>query len=114
MRSNRSLRLRFSRIGSIALAVCVIVLLFGFVALPQQPDGAVAGTVIDMRTQGPFAGVLVLIQGVGQATTDKDGRFTISGVRPGKHPIQALRTGMAAPLRDRGSGTVTVRPAEDV
>jgi hypothetical protein len=70
--------------------------------------------VISANTQSPLAGVLVLMPGVGQGTTDASGRFAIANVRPGIHTIRALRTGMAAPLNDTFSGNISVMPGEEV
>src|SRR5262245_42838205 len=92
------------------LATISLIAPFTAGALSQEPAGSVSGSVVDAQSQAPFPGVLVIIQGVGQANTDENGRFTIPNVRPGKHNIQAMRSGMARPMREGGPRTIVVAP----
>jgi hypothetical protein len=80
----------------------------------QDSNGSVTGAVIDAQTQAPVSGVHVEISGIGQTTTGDDGRFRISNVPPGRHILQAVRTGMVAVSENRSSGTVTVAAGEEV
>jgi len=98
---------RFIQIGLLTLLAVTL-------AFSQEPGGSVSGTVVDADTQVSVGGAVVVMPGVGQVTTDEAGRFRISGVGPGRHTIQAVRSGMAMPLRDRSVSTVTLRPGEDV
>jgi hypothetical protein len=91
---------------------------------PQPPPAAIAGVVIDDRTERPIPGALVYVEGnADAASTDADGRFTMTLPR-GRHTIIAsvigyalLRTNVeaaAAPIEmtirlSEGAGAYTER-----
>lgn len=57
---------------------------------PPGPDGSVSGRVLDADTGAPLKDVGVVAQeaGLGEsAKTDTEGRYTVTGVSPGKHTI---------------------------
>jgi hypothetical protein len=57
--------------------------LFCFSELGAMPDGSVSGAVFDHR--GPVPGATVMVQSTKKAVlTDTSGRFTVSGLTPGK------------------------------
>lgn len=71
----------------------------------QQGQGSINGTVLDKESgEGvPFANVKILQNGniKGGATTDFDGKFTISSLTPGSYDIEVNSVGYK-PLRSEG------------
>jgi len=75
-----------------AVAVAVVM---GFALPVQAQTGAVAGRVIDDRTEQPIKGVAILVENQSiVAETDSDGRFSLSVPR-GRHTISASVIGYA-------------------
>lgn len=107
MRRRESLRL------AITTAVTLFFLTTMFV-LSQETHGVVSGIVIDARTETPLPQTRVVIPGVGEATTDDAGRFRIVNVPPGRHTLQAVRSGMAALPEDRSVATISLAPGEEI
>ncbi|MCY3932811.1 MAG: TonB-dependent receptor [Acidobacteria bacterium] len=68
-------------------------LALSLLALPAfAQDGAVSGTVTDADGD-PLPGVLVSVEGGGEAMSDADGAFSISGVEAGSHTVTASLEG---------------------
>ena len=86
-------------------------------AYAQLPASAIAGTVVDARTQQPLAGVLVeLAMPHLVTTTDADGAFRLEGIPPGKYELLISFVGYAFTKRDievaAGENTITIPLAE--
>lgn len=82
-------------------------------AAPQlraQSSGTVAGRVISSTTGAPAIGAFILVDGgTPKAQTDADGRFTVTGIAPGKHTVE-VRRGTASATVDvdvRAGSTTT-------
>ncbi len=65
---------------------------------PVQPAGLIAGVVVIADSGLPLDGVRVTlsgseIQGSRRAQTDDDGRFTFTGLPPGRYTLSASKTG---------------------
>src|ERR1051326_4584063 len=102
------------------LSLCSLLVL---AATPRllEAQGAISGTVTDLYTAAPLAGVTLSVIGttLGSAT-DSAGRYTVSNVPPGTHrpgtrrvgpaPPQTARVGAAGGAAARKSAT----PAESV
>jgi TonB-dependent starch-binding outer membrane protein SusC len=83
-------------------------MVFAIAAIPAlavaQDTGTVAGTVVDVTTQRPLAGVQVSIVGTRLGTlTNQEGRYLITNVPAGTQEVRATLIGYA-----RGSQQVTV------
>ncbi len=64
---------------------------------PVRQLGSIAGTVRDAATSAPLARATVLVVGTRtSAETDASGRYTLTGVAPGAHRLQARMLGYAA------------------
>jgi hypothetical protein len=50
-------------------------------------QGAIVGTVTDLSSGGPAAGVLVSVSGYPPVSTDKDGRFSVSNLPAGQYTV---------------------------
>jgi len=97
---------RFVQFGLLTLLTVTL-------ALSQEPNGSVSGTVIDADTQVSVGGAVVVMSGTGQVMTDEAGRFRISSISPGTHVIHAVRTGMAAPAGE-SQLVVTIMPGQEL
>ena len=63
-------------------------------ASAQVSTGRITGTVLDSATRLPVAAARVVVVGTQLgATSDDAGRFTIAGVQPGTHALEARRVG---------------------
>jgi len=78
-----------------------ILSLLSLLALATAPrlleaQGAISGTITDLYTAAPLAGVTLTVVGttLGSAT-DTAGRYTVSNVAPGTHRLRARRLGYA-------------------
>ena len=71
-----------------------------------QPCGSVSGRLVDQNGQ-PVAGVRFVLQGVGDLTTDKEGRFRAEGLVPG------LECHVFHPKKALGLASVVVEPGKD-
>jgi len=61
-----------------------------FVSAFAQTNGSIAGTVIDKSSQQPIAEIAITLQPSGKGTnTDKQGRFKITGLKPGSYTVTA-------------------------
>lgn len=75
--------------------VIVLCTLIGVVTpLRAQTTGSVTGRVIDAASQQPLVGATVTVAERG-AITANDGRFSITGVRPGSHTLRVTLIGYA-------------------
>jgi len=72
--------------------------LLALAAAPRllEAQGAISGTITDLYTAAPLAGVTLTVVGttLGSAT-DTAGRYTVSNVAPGTHRLRARRLGYA-------------------
>src|SRR5205823_14992871 len=70
--------------------------LLALAAAPRllEAQGAISGTITDLYTAAPLAGVTLTVVGttLGSAT-DTAGRYTVSNVAPGTHRLRARRLG---------------------
>ena len=78
-------------------------------ALRFEPEGAIAGRVVDLLTGEPVADAVV--SAYGHATTDGDGRFLLEDVSPGPLTLMIQRRATDNDDEDHGYETV-VRQAE--
>jgi hypothetical protein len=88
----------------------LIVLLMATAALPQTAPrnarGVIEGVVTRFGTDEPLGKVEILIVGGSSADeavetlTDRDGRFRLSNLTPGRYTILARRGGYANPTRN--------------
>ena len=63
--------------------------------IPVGPPGTLAGTLTDLDSKEPLGGVRLFVRGaVGEATTDADGRFTLT-LPAGEWDVSAIRAGYA-------------------
>jgi TonB-linked SusC/RagA family outer membrane protein len=82
-------------------------------AVAQDPTGRITGRVTDSSSTRPLGGVRISITGsrLG-ASTDEEGRYTITGVPAGTHTLDARRLGFKAVTRPNvtvtSGGTATV------
>jgi hypothetical protein len=76
-----------------------------FELVPTSAKVSVSGRVIDLITREPIQGATVTIGGVGPATTDQDGAFTLADVPVGDQSLQAMANDY-----DALNSTVEVRP----
>lgn len=84
-----------------ALAVVLATLLFLPSAASAQGTasvGAILGTVVSQNNV-LLEGAEVVLEGVGSATTDSQGRFTFSGVRPGNYRLTISKPGFPSTTR---------------
>lgn len=73
-------------------------LLSGFLAPPAFGQGRIAGTVRDANGE-PLVGVNVIVLGTASgAATDIEGRYEISGLRPGQYNVQLTYIGFETKL----------------
>jgi hypothetical protein len=56
-------------------------------------QGAIVGTVTDLSSGGPAAGVLVSVSGYPPVSTDKDGRFSVSNLPAGQYTVALVLSG---------------------
>jgi hypothetical protein len=56
-------------------------------------QGAIVGTVTDLSSGGPAAGVLVSVSGYPPISADKDGRFSISNLPAGQYTVALVLSG---------------------
>ena len=102
---------RLSRIAA-GFVLLVIPMLSRPVAA-QDPSGRITGRVTDSSSTRPLSGVRISITGsrLG-ASTDEEGRYTITGVPAGTHTLDARRLGFKAITRPNvavtSGGTATV------
>jgi len=79
----------------------------------QHPQlGAIAGRVVEARTNKPIRGALVVATGNGcryRARTDAQGNYLIRGVRPGRYEVAAKARGY---LGERFPRPVLVEPGQ--
>jgi hypothetical protein len=60
-----------------------------------------SGHITDLTTGNPVSGALVEFPGLGkQALTDRNGRFALTGIRPGKHKIVVTQLGFKTVMRE--------------
>jgi protocatechuate 3,4-dioxygenase beta subunit len=77
---------------------------------PAAPTGAsIAGTVREAGTGRPVSGANVFVvrtsnQSEISSITDGDGRFTLSGLKPGRHAVALFREGYVLPSSLEGAG----------
>jgi TonB-dependent starch-binding outer membrane protein SusC len=73
-----------------------------------EAQGAISGTITDLYTAAPLAGVTLSVLGttLGSAT-DSAGRYTVSNLAPGTYRLRARRLGYAP-----ADTTVVVQPGE--
>ena len=84
-------RKRFA-LGAVLLALAMGLLPGGTAA--QQAEGTVTGIVRNATTGQPLAGVQILIQGTQRgALTGQAGTYTLTGLPPGTHTIEARSIG---------------------
>jgi len=55
--------------------------------------GAIVGTVTDLSSGGPAAGVLVSVSGYPPVSTDKDGRYSVSNLPAGQYTVALALSG---------------------
>src|SRR5678815_3526625 len=97
------------------------------VAQTDLRNATVDGTVRNLKTGEPLADVRISITlGIPEAgitpvsgpiysktaTTDADGRFTITAISPGRHSVTATRTLFFRPRRDSGPTTLTLNEGQ--
>ncbi len=80
-----------------------VLTLLAFALLPAvataQGSGTIMGRVVDQSTQAPVQGAQVIVVGTQRSTTtDKDGRFTISGVTAGARDVRVRGVGYSSTL----------------
>jgi hypothetical protein len=56
-------------------------------------QGAIVGTVTDLSSGGPAAGVLVSVSGYPPVSTDKDGRYSVSDLPAGQYTVALALSG---------------------
>ena len=89
----------------LALAFFVVPLL----AMGCSKNGSISGSVIDVISGEPMAGVLLKIKNASiTATSEEDGKFFLKNIEPGKHRVEALKDGYFV-----GSADVIVGEKED-
>jgi len=112
----------------VLLAACLIVLISlgsGAQNAPDQAMCSISGTVVDARTSEPLGGASVTSRGpMGSgsgwkstsATSDADGRFTFTGLTPGRYMITATHAGYInqGPGGGLHNRTVVVGPGQNV
>jgi len=59
----------------------------------QQQAGTIIGRVTEKGTETPVVGAQVLLDGVGRAITNPEGRYRITDVTPGKHTVSVVSIG---------------------
>jgi len=104
------------------LALLLTALLTSAAAVAQTDlrTATVEGTVKNLKTGEPIPDVRVTVTpdpaaaGTRSATTDGDGRFTITAVSPGRHTLSATRTLFFRPRRDAGPVALTVAAGERI
>jgi len=62
-------------------------------ARAAQKNGVITGRVTEKGTENPVVGAQVLVDGVGRAITNPEGRYQITGVKPGKHTVSVVMIG---------------------
>ncbi|HEX7243056.1 MAG TPA: alpha-2-macroglobulin family protein, partial [Longimicrobiaceae bacterium] len=73
-------------------------------------SGTLVGTVTDARTGEPLQGAIVTLRGTGnRAVTDAAGRFSLTGVGPGEHVLEAALLGYDPQERTVRTGAEPVR-----
>ena len=65
-------------------------------ATPAASGGGVQGVVRDAATGRALAGATVAVAGGASATTDSNGRYTLSGLNPGQTQLSATASGYVA------------------
>jgi TonB-dependent receptor len=76
------------------LASAIVVLAFVSPCLAQQSAGSVSGVVSDASTGSPLVGANVVLDGASfVASTDRSGRFLLSGVPAGRYDLLAIYLG---------------------
>lgn len=84
----------------------LLIVMMGFclTGFSQQQSGGLKGTVRDIKTKEPlaFASVLVKVQGevVDYATTDYDGKYSISPLQSGKYDVEFSMMGYQDQVRE--------------
>lgn len=66
---------------------------FGRVTLQLVPESTISGTVVDVRSHAPLAGVRVFARDLAPVTTDAGGAFTFASLRPGRYELHAAGPG---------------------
>jgi hypothetical protein len=94
--------------ASLALSFILAVVAMPRVSAQQQPPragpanaGSITGTVTHASSGDPIEGVTVRVVGTSLgASTNAQGRYTITGVSPGIYAVETLRIGFAPSRKD--------------
>ncbi|MFL5599048.1 MAG: SusC/RagA family TonB-linked outer membrane protein [Gemmatimonadaceae bacterium] len=82
------------------MSVATGALMFGASSAQAQEAGNIAGRVIDASTSAPVPTAQIQVVGTTRgAVTAEDGRFRITGIRPGDYQVRVLRLGYQASSR---------------
>jgi protocatechuate 3,4-dioxygenase beta subunit len=98
---------------TVALMAVVVV-----AAQTQVRPATIEGTVKNLKTGEPIADVRVSLTselaaaGAKSATSDAEGKFSITGVTPGRYNVAAARTLFFRPRRNAGPSALTVAEGE--
>lgn len=58
-----------------------------------QRTGTITGRVTEVGSETPVVGAQVLVDGVGRAITNPEGRYRVTNVAPGKHTVSVVSIG---------------------
>jgi TonB-dependent starch-binding outer membrane protein SusC len=90
------------------ILIPLLATLLAFAPVVGQEPGAVGGQVFDITTEQPLAGVTVMV-GERGALTNATGRFLVTGVPAGQHPVRVSLIGYRDEVQQ-----VTVLPGQTV
>lgn len=76
-------------------------------SVTQVRPGQLIGQVIDAKTRKPVAGVAIVISGQPRATTNREGRYAVTGLAPGAYDISVRKSGFSV-----AETHLTLRPGE--